>query len=160
MRRGLSVLLYIAAGWIGGSEVVAAFVLPSLGGGGYLGMAAALLIFFMLLGLGAWASPGRRLWETGLVLLLSVGWGLFAVAMSAVMMVMPDTQVLVPEATRATLGAFAAASWPAALLNSGLLLILGIIAIRRGAEDLPADRAAPAAEPAGAAETPEPARQG
>lgn len=66
------------------------------------GMIAVALIPFVVLflSLGALASPGARLRETGLVLLIAAGWTAFAVATLAYMIAMPDTRPLFPPESR------------------------------------------------------------
>jgi hypothetical protein len=76
MRRTISVLLYVVGGWILASGLMAAWMNVGQSSGEQLAMTAIFWLFsapFLLLGM--WASPGRRLSELGLTLLICAGVG-------------------------------------------------------------------------------------
>jgi hypothetical protein len=77
MRRVLSVILFVLGGWLLSSEVMMAWITPPdidlTARVMMLGFMA--LIAAPLLALGTWASPGNRLAELGLTLMIVAGIG-------------------------------------------------------------------------------------
>lgn len=76
MRRAASVILFVLGCWILATEVMTAWLdmqaglgAQLVGLGVFVGLAAAPLL------LGAWASPGNRLAELGLALMIGAGVG-------------------------------------------------------------------------------------
>jgi hypothetical protein len=97
MRRLASVLLFVLGGWMLSGEILTAFidVQPGLRDSvifiGLFGLLAALPLL-----LGMWASPGRRVQELGLTVLLGAGFGLFAAVGIALMLADPKAKALLP----------------------------------------------------------------
>ena len=75
-RRILSVVLFVIAGWILASGLMVAWMSFGQGLGIRLGVAGVMAAFSLpFLLLGTWASPGQRLPELGLTLMIAAGVG-------------------------------------------------------------------------------------
>jgi hypothetical protein len=78
MRRVLSIILFVIGGWILSSEAMIAWVDMDVGLGPLLFALAFFLPFAAIpLALGTWASPGNRLAELGMTLMVAAGVSLF-----------------------------------------------------------------------------------
>jgi peptidoglycan/LPS O-acetylase OafA/YrhL len=93
MRRVVSIALFVLGGWLLSSAIMFAWM--DVGQGsmvelGVVGVICAFALPFLLLGL--WASPGRRLAELGLTLMIAAGVG--AILALFMLMVMNDPSFL------------------------------------------------------------------
>lgn len=106
MRRLLSVLLYIVAGLFLMGWCVMAFVRLDPGESKAEMFAVMAAFALVPLALGAWASPGARLREVGIVLLAASAWGGFSVGTILYTLLMPDTRKSLPPETLDSLAMF------------------------------------------------------
>lgn len=100
MRRIVSIVLYVIGGWMLTGEGVIAFVRSEDQTMMLAVLGFAALFPLVFIGLGAWASPGARLREVGLTLLITAGFTAYAMGSMIYMMNMPDTRHLFPRDTR------------------------------------------------------------
>lgn len=76
MRRALAVILFVLGGWILSSEAMVAWINVGQGTASGIFMLAFFVAFAAVpLLLGTWASPGNRLAELGLTLMIGAGVG-------------------------------------------------------------------------------------
>jgi cation transport ATPase len=97
MRRGCSVILFVAGAWILASVGIVGLIpadeqiSPWAMVGIFAGVAAPFLL------IGTWMSPGRRMAELGLTLMISAGVALMVVITMAAVSLEPAFQRLMPE---------------------------------------------------------------
>jgi cation transport ATPase len=97
MRRGCSVVLLVLGGWTLTTVGILGMV-PEEGGISPWVMAAFVVVMaapFLLIG--AWMSPGKRLVEVGLTLMIAAGVGATTVATMAAFAFDPAVQRAMPE---------------------------------------------------------------
>ena len=132
MRRALSVVLLIIGGWILMSEGMVAWLDFGQGSLVHVGVTAVMLAFalpFLLLGM--WASPGNRLADFGLTVMIAVGIGALIAIMTGVMIHDPGfKQVVPPEKAAAIAKLSLVIGW--GLLNLAVVGGIGWLAWRLG----------------------------
>lgn len=130
MRRALSVVLLFLGGWLLASESMVASVDFGQGGLIHLGVAGLMLAFALpLLLLGMWASPGNRLADIGITVMIAVGIGAVLAIAIAMMTHDPGFKQLVPPDRPLVVFNLAIGS---GLLNLAVLGGLGVLAWRAG----------------------------
>lgn len=135
VRRVISLLLYIPAGLFLMAWGVMAFADDDSETSTALLFAAMAPFALVPLALGALVSPGSRLGEVGIVLIIAAGWLGFTVATLAYLFAMPDTRVLFPPETRATVQMF-----DSFMIGVGFLLLMataGLLLLRHGRRPMP-----------------------
>ena len=97
MRRTLSVILFILGGWLLTSEVMVSWINVGEPSGTAFAMVGIMLVLSApLLALGTWASPGNRLADLGITMVICAGIG-GGCALSAFMMLSdPKFLMLLP----------------------------------------------------------------
>jgi hypothetical protein len=133
MRRATSILFFALGGFMLLGETMLAFVGGELAEHrlAMVGIFGGLALVPLLLGV--WASPGRRVRELGLAILLAAGWSAFTIGTMAYMIVMPDTRHLFPPDL---LGNFDGYGF--GVLNLAVVGLLGWWLFRRGGVPAPA----------------------
>ena len=130
MRRVLSVVLLFLGGWLLASEAMIASVDFGQRGLVHLGVAGLMLAFalpFLLLGM--WASPGNRLADIGITMMIAVGIGAMLAIVIAMMTHDPGFKQFVPRGRPLVIFNLAIGS---GLLNLAVLGGLGFLAWRTG----------------------------
>lgn len=123
-RRIISILLYAIAGLFLTSEALVAFVRAEPDASKAQMLAFMAPFFLVPLALGAWASPGARLRELGIVLIAAAGWSILSILCLFYVAVRPDTRDLLPADTMEVFGdRLAGALNLAAILAIGLALV-------------------------------------
>ena len=122
MRRAISVVLYVIGGWILASGLMIAWMNVGQSSGEQVAMAAIFWLFcapFLLLGI--WASPGERLRELGLTLLICAGVGAALAALMLLFFNDPTFMRLMPPNQKLPDLKFAPMSGLANILVAGAL---------------------------------------
>ena len=97
MRRIASVILFILGGWLLCSETVMAWINAGQGLIGLLDIAAFMAVLAIpFLFFGMWASPGNRLADIGLTLMLAAGAGAACALIMALVFSDPGFKQLMP----------------------------------------------------------------
>jgi hypothetical protein len=128
MRRVLSVILLFLGGWLLTCEGLVVWLDTGQGLPIHLGMTALMLAFaapFVLLGM--WASPGSRLAELGITVMIGVGIGALMAIMIGVMTHDPGFKQAVPPEKAAAIARLHIVVWWG-LLNVAVLGGLGWLA--------------------------------
>lgn len=97
MRRGCSVILFVVGGWILASVGILGLIPPD--DGISPGVVAAIFACFSLpfLLIGVWMSPGRRMAELGMTLMIAAAVALFVLITMAAVSMDEAFQRLMPE---------------------------------------------------------------
>lgn len=97
MRRFVSVVFFVLGGWMLMGQTLAAFldIEPGLLDNFLMIAVFAILVLPPLL-IGAWVSPGERLRELGLTMLISIGFALFGVLSFLLLLVDPTLNAAMP----------------------------------------------------------------
>lgn len=124
-RRVLSIVFYALAGMFLMSQAAIAFATspPDMSRGMMLGV----MVPFVLvpLGIGLLLSPGRRMFEAGVVVLVAVGWVAAVALTMAYILIMPDSRALMPPEIVGMFQGYVFGTVHLAALGAvGLLLIL------------------------------------
>ena len=97
VRRVVSIILFALGGWLLSSEVVMAWIDAGEGPGTQVVMLCAIAVFALpFLLLGTWASPGRRLAELGLTVMIVAGVGVAMALMTVMVLKDPSFKQLMP----------------------------------------------------------------
>lgn len=121
LRRIVSIILYLIAGLFLTGEALVAFVRaePDASKAQMLAFMAPFVL--VPLALGAWASPGGRLRELGIVLIAAAGWSILTILCFFYLAVRPDTRDLLPADTMEVFGDRLAGG-----LNLAAILAIGL----------------------------------
>ena len=97
MRRVVSIILFVLGGWILSSEVLMAWIDAGEGANAQIVMLCVIAAFaapFLLLG--TWVSPGNRLAELGLTVVIVAGIGVAMALMMVIVLNDPSFKQLMP----------------------------------------------------------------